>query len=571
MKKREFKAENFSIVEVSNHKIPTFEEVRGKDWIAFGKKNDYPQYLIDLFNRSAKHNAIVTGKTQYIKGGGLVVKSDVDPGTKVRAEQFLESMNSFIGSDELLARVILDEETFNGTYLELTPDRLGLNVAKVDHIDFSKIRVSKCKKYFWYSNDWLNPRQSFETTGLRKIEPYNFRTKSGLWFYKGYRPGAAVYPIPEYVGAIPYIEIDFEISNYHLNNIKSGFTAGTLLSFNSGLPSTEAQKQVEQRVKEKYTGTDKAGQLFITFAENKDSAPTVQSMTRNGFDDMFLKLNETVLQEIFTGHKITSLALFGIKESKGLGSKDELATAFQLFQNGYITHKQDIITKIFNDIAEQAGLGRPYEIKKTKPVGQWLDPTDVIKVMTPDEIRKEAGLEVIEVVDSEDKKILDSLNSLSPLVATKVLESMTPEEIRKLVGLGATGLPTQMHSHFCIDNFKKFGKPKSGFQIIQRKEVADRQDVVVGEIVFAKEGFAEILYSYEERENLPPLIGEHRDFCQELINLDRLYTRAEIDQISELEGRDVWRTRGGYYHNPVTDRTTTYCRHIWVQNVVKKR
>jgi len=94
---------------------------------------------------------------------------------------------------------------------------------------------------------------------------------------------------------------------------------------------------------------------------------------------------------------------------------------------------------------------------------------------------------------------------------------------------------------------------------------------MVGELIFAREGFAEILYSYEERENLPPLIGEHRDFCQELINLDRLYTRSEIDQISEIENRDVWKTRGGCYHNPNTDNTTRYCRHIWVQNVVKKR
>lgn len=529
MKKREFKSENFSIVSVGNHQIPTFEEVRGKDWIAYGKDNDFPSYLIDLFNRSAKHNAIVTGKTQYIKGGGLVVKQDLDPISKTRAEAFLKSMNSFISANELLERSILDTELFYGCYFECTPDRLGKNVAKVDQIDFSKIRISKCKSYYWYSNNWKEQRQSFERTGLRRIEPYNFQTKSGLYVYKGYRPGVGVYPIPEYIGAVPYIEIDFEIANFHLNNIKSGFTAGTLLSFNTGVPTEEAQKKVEARVKEKYTGTDKAGQLIITFSENKDSAPTITSLTPNNFGEQFINLNETVLQEIFTGHKITSLALFGIKESKGLGSKDELATAFQLFQNGYISNKQRIMEGIFNDLAEQAGVGRSFEIKKTKPVGQWLDPGDVVKVMTVDEIRKEAGL----------------------------------ADLKQPV--------QQMKSHFCIDNFKKVGRPRAEYEVLSRKEVLDREEVLIGEIAFAREGFAEILYSYEERENLPPLIGEHRDFCQELINLDRLYSRSEIDQISELEGRDVWKTRGGFYHNPKTDKTTTYCRHIWVQNVVKKK
>jgi predicted transcriptional regulator len=79
-----------------------------------------------------------------------------------------------------------------------------------------------------------------------------------------------------------------------------------------------------------------------------------------------------------------------------------------------------------------------------------------------------------------------------------------------------------------------------------------------------------VVYSYEVRPDLgPEVIEGTRDFCRSLIALDRVYTRDEINQISALVGRDVWRTRGGFYHNPTSDVTTPHCRHIWFQNVVQ--
>ncbi len=61
---------------------------------------------------------------------------------------------------------------------------------------------------------------------------------------------------------------------------------------------------------------------------------------------------------------------------------------------------------------------------------------EVWAVMTPDEKRNTAGLPPIEQqVTSESQKVIDSINSLSPLVANKVLESMSADEIRGLVGL----------------------------------------------------------------------------------------------------------------------------------------
>jgi hypothetical protein len=82
----------------------------------------------------------------------------------------------------------------------------------------------------------------------------------------------------------------------------------------------------------------------------------------------------------------------------------------------------------------------------------------------------------------------------------------------------------------------------------------------------------EVLYSYEERPNAPALVGgKSRAFCERMMQMNKLYTRQEIEQISSAVERDVWSYRGGWYHNPNTDKNTPSCRHIWKQVITVKR
>ena len=79
-----------------------------------------------------------------------------------------------------------------------------------------------------------------------------------------------------------------------------------------------------------------------------------------------------------------------------------------------------------------------------------------------------------------------------------------------------------------------------------------------------------VFYKYDVAAGLgSAIIPTTRDFCRTLIELKRLYTREDIDNISADLGYSVWMMRGGYYHNPKTDITTPYCRHIWKQEIRK--
>ncbi len=150
------------------------------------------------------------------------------------------------------------------------------------HVDFSKIRTNKNQDKFFYSNDWKAYNQHPEKTGFKEIEKFDPQSKkSGIFYYKQYRPNQGVYPLPGYIAALRYIEIEKEIANFHLNNIKNGFVGGTLISFNNGQPTLEEQKEIERQIKNKHTGTDNAGGIVLVFSEGKDKEPTVLPLRSN--------------------------------------------------------------------------------------------------------------------------------------------------------------------------------------------------------------------------------------------------------------------------------------------------
>jgi hypothetical protein len=81
----------------------------------------------------------------------------------------------------------------------------------------------------------------------------------------------------------------------------------------------------------------------------------------------------------------------------------------------------------------------------------------------------------------------------------------------------------------------------------------------------------EIRYSYQVRSDVPEAKSGSREFCTQLIALNKAYTREEINTISERVDRDVWKYRGGFYTNPDTQVTTPWCRHLWFQSIVTKK
>jgi hypothetical protein len=80
-----------------------------------------------------------------------------------------------------------------------------------------------------------------------------------------------------------------------------------------------------------------------------------------------------------------------------------------------------------------------------------------------------------------------------------------------------------------------------------------------------------VLYSYEERPNVPEAKSGSRPLCEKLYKSDLFFTREEIQNISNQLGYSVFQLCGGWYTNPNTGRRTPYCRHEWKRNVVVEK
>lgn len=606
---------NLMYVKFDNQKVPVFKQVRGKDWIYWGEKNDYPDYLIDLYMRSSTHNAIITGKVDYIIGGGWIPdKRTSSLVSQAEIENFVRKINPDESLNELSEAIVLDFEMFNGIALEIIWNKKGTDFY-IYHVPFNKLRTNEDESKYYYSNDWSSSIQSKEKTGLKEYEPFDINNKKGssIFVYKITSPRKGkdpnVYPVPTYVGSTMAIETDLECSNYNLSEIKTGFSAGTILNFYNGVPDPEKKKEIEKQIKAKFSGTDRAGGIIINFADGKDRGSDVSALSGNDLDKRYLELKKDVRQEIFTGHKVTSAMLFGVKTEGQLGGRSEILEAYELFQNTYVSKRQAIIERIFNKFIKLKGLSGTIKLNKTNAIGYGIPESLLMQAMDINYVREKLGIDTTEKLISEKKTVDVKMSADFEFQVISAFERIgRKREMFEIIE------SKELHNvnHFTIGKFEKeklTSNEKAIIDLINKNEkieslelskalkisTSDVESIIdsliereyisqtkIGHIATesgleildtesVKTANVELLYSYELRSNAPKLKGESRPFCKKMVDLDLLYTREEIDGLSNGFGLDVWQYKGGWYTNPNTDAPTPQCRHVWVQNVVKTK
>jgi DNA-binding Lrp family transcriptional regulator len=209
-----------------------------------------------------------------------------------------------------------------------------------------------------------------------------------------------------------------------------------LINFNEGKPSPEEQQVVETKFKKKFTGSENAGGIVLSFSDDPAKAPTVLDLSNTDLDKHFEILNKTTEQQIFAGHQVTSPILFGIKTEGQLGGRSEMRDSFEIFKSTYINDKQRALETLFTEISKLWGIDDEMVIAPIEPIQLEFSENIISQNMTKDEIRERIGLEALQDnVKTQAQIISENINSLSPLVANKVLESMTTDEIRSLAGL----------------------------------------------------------------------------------------------------------------------------------------
>lgn len=654
------KDDNIIVLKFADAAIPVFKENRNKDFINYGEDNNYPEYLSYLFNKSAKHNAIINGKSFYIFGRGFANGDFV-------CNRLNESLN------DVVKKCVLDVELYGGFRIEIVYNALG-KICELYHASYETIRLSKESGY-WYADSW--DRYTKEAIPIPDFNPAYPGTQ--LYSYTQYRPNTKYYPLPDYIGANNYIETDIEISKYYLSIIRNGMMPSKYIQFFTGDPTEDKKKSIERRFKDKFTGSEKSGSIILEFLNDPSKATQITDLSATDLDKQFIELNKTCQQEIFSGHLVTSPMLFGIKTEGQLGGNTELRTSYELFNNTYAKPKAEVISQEITYLLSYSIWPSIYELEPTEPVGLQIDVNSVIDKLPTSFIFDKLG---IEDIAPEDATVAPVSASLPVNENIKNLSGRQQQQLERVIrkyrkgqldeptsrtllktGLGLddeqvnTILGIKFSKQFSEDEiigmFDACGDAKEDFEIIKSKfvsfEIADSEEdekiymrdafrdfttteakiialikkdplitpqaisQVIGQSTalveskiasLTKAGYiesAEVVPSYgtdtvisrtiTESIKLPPAIiknepvnvisvrysyegpqdAKNRPFCAKLLQLDRLYTRAEIEKISARLGYSVWDRRGGWYTLPGTDTHRPYCRHRWKSNLVVQK
>ena len=426
-----------SVIHLAEFNLPQVTETTNKDWIQFGTDNMYPQYLLELYNGSSINNAIIKGVSAMIYGEGLDATDKQD--SEEHKEQWLR-LTSLLGHSQkdLLKCLAFDLKLFGMCYVNTIWNKPRTKIVEMYHIPAQYIRSGKADGYgnvneYYYSADWTNTRKHKPRT-YKAFDEKDRTSASQVLCIKDYSPGSYYYSLPDYQGSTSYIQLDMEIAQFHLSNIKSGMFPSMAVNFANGVPTREERRTIERQINAKFGGSGNAGKILITFNDGKDTAPEIIPINANDNSDSYQFLSTETTRKVLTGHRVTSPLLFGVKgDGSGFGNNaDELRDSYSLFSNTVIKPFQNTLLGGLQAIFDICDINLDLYFKSLKPA-DFIDIETVAKVSEDDQEKE--GIDTGEPVKKEFKALDD--------IDTKPTKGMIAEakkglEWRKEYGRGGT-------------------------------------------------------------------------------------------------------------------------------------
>jgi len=573
-------------INFTESKLPKFKENKNKGIVTFGEKNDFPDTLLEFYNRSPKHGAIVRQKARFVAGEETLV--DGNPS----AVKVIDYVNPYEGIQEFKNKLALDYELFNGFAYEVHYNKVG-QISALYHVDFSNVRTLDHEIYM-YAEDWKKAKHEdmkhYAPFNPNKAQPMEVQ----LYYFREYAPALGVYPLPPYQHCLQYIEIDVEIANFHNNNIRNGFANGTLVQLFKGQPTEEIAYNFERKFKQKTTGTDNAGGVLIQFNEMNEKSAEIAHLQPSDMDKQFLQLNETVQDEIFIGHNFPKI-LLGYATEGALGQRNEMIEAYELFHKSYVNKRQVKLDTCLENTLEYVYPGIELNTKDSDFLGVDYVALYQFGIVSREEARAALGLQnttiqaqKFDAHTCEFHKWSDNDLSVfakfgadeSEFEEVKLTFELTTKEKRVLAVVNSDEKATLKD----ISTATKIGEEEV-IKILKQLQDSGKinwtnnaikiTDIGRGEIADTELPKLELRYKYDLDPDALPLQpgGESREFCVQMLKMEKLYTRDEIDQMSAILGYSVWLRRGGWYTVPNTDPPLhiPHCRHEWKQRIVRRK
>lgn len=303
-------------------------------WLACGKDNKYFNYLFYLYEHSSQFSSIASTMKDYLLGDEVINHTNMATINR-KGETF----------NDLLENIALDYIIYGGYAFQVIRNKNG-EIAELNYIDFRTVRTNEDEDKIYINSSWKRDIVK-RGTQTKVYERFMKGTKqpNSIYYYKGHNT-REVYPVPMYRAAITSLEITTQISNYHLNNILNNFTPSAIINFNNGDNlADDVKEEVEDGVREKFTGTSNAGRILLSFNPDKDHETTIDRLQDDGLDNKYQNLASSTKADIYSAFRINEV-LVGLNKDTGF-SKTEFSEAFTLYNRTVIKPmQQDLIDSL---------------------------------------------------------------------------------------------------------------------------------------------------------------------------------------------------------------------------------
>jgi hypothetical protein len=608
--------ENILSINLETTTAPIIQEIRGRDYIEYGTddwKNLYPQFLIDLYYNSSTHAAIVNATSEMIAGEDLIcTDEETNLDAFVKLKKFMRNANSKESLHQLIKKVSFDFKLQGAYAIHVVWNRERTEIAEIYHVPVERVRAGRPNELgivdtYFISADWANTR----TNKPYPIAAFNIndRTSGSQLLYTGaYSPNMDIYHTPDYIAANNWALVDQRVAEFHLNNIENGFSGSYFISFANGVPTQEERFQIEQSLTEKFTGAKNSGKFILTFSDDRTRTPEITPISVSDADKQYLALQELLVQNILTGHRVTSKTLMGIDSTNGFSSNtDELINAANFYLNTVVRPFQLNILDTLQTIFSVNNMDLEVEFVQLKPITVQFDSKTIREVMTTDEIRESLGLEPLgdeNTVEQEVKlskvgmidgePVFSTIEEAEEHAKTKGCEGYHEHELEgETVYMACDGHEEATElSKFIAE----FGEDiPEGWEMIDDEIVdGEHQDfdfetelnkIATEKFDFVRTGranpnvrseqdglnkagdeFFKVRYVYTKNNSLSQK-GETRSFCKLMMATKKVYRKEDILRMSSIPVNPGWGPRGAATYSCWLYKGGGNCHHYWKRRI----
>ena len=339
----------------TNIVLPT-EKVTNRDFVEWGKGNNYPGYLLDLYNNVTTLRSIINGNIDFVTGDDVTILP--------LGDRFAEGIMNTRGDliTDIVRDLAKDYNLYGGFALQIIRDHNG-DVAEIYYIDMRFIRSNKENDVFYYNEHWekggrkdviIYPKflRNLDWTSLSDEE--RNRHASSILFVKNVH--TQVYPAPMYAASVLSCEIEKAISQYHWNSLNNNFCPDIIINFNNGDPGDEIKEEIVSDLEEKFSGYQNGKRFMVSFNKDRMSAVTIDAIKTDDFSERYKALEESCRRQIFAAFRAQPL-LFGLNSDVSTGfSTDEFEQTFKLYNRTQIRPIQRLIADAFDRIYGSKGV-----------------------------------------------------------------------------------------------------------------------------------------------------------------------------------------------------------------------